>query len=85
MLISCWASEPTGGVNSRLCLFCDRINVCYFLFTEEGSWPSRVVRKRIRMNGADSSVNGTWSCRNGFYKFPPSMDKVKSIKEVPPH
>ena len=85
MLISCWPSEPTGGVNPHLCLFCDRINVCYFLFTENGSWPSHVVWKWIRMNGANSSVNCTWSCRNGFYKFPPTMDKVKILKEVPPH
>lgn len=85
MLISCSVSEPRVGVNPRLCLFHDGINVCYFLFTENGSWPALVVLKWVRMNGADSSVNGTWSCLNGFYKFPPMMDKVKSIKEVSPH
>lgn len=59
MLISCWAGEPTGGVNLCLCLFYDWINICYFLFTENGSWPTSVVLKWIRMNGADSSVNCT--------------------------
>lgn len=77
--------EPRGGVNSRLCLFHDWINVCYILFTENGTCPALVVLKWIRMNSADSSVNCTLSCLNGFYKFPPTMDKVKSIQEVPPH
>lgn len=40
--------EPRGGVNSGLCLFHDWINVCYFLFTENSTWPALAVLKWIR-------------------------------------
>ena len=78
-------TEPRGGVSSGLCLFHDWINICCFLFTENGTCPALVVLKWIRMNSADSSVNCTLGCLNGFYKFPPTMDKVKSTEEVSPH
>lgn len=77
-----WARELRGDVYLRLCLFYDWINVCYFLFIENGFWFVFVVLKWIRMNGVDSFVNCILSCLNGFCKFLFIMDKVKSIKEV---
>lgn len=81
MLNSCWIGEPRRGVNSHLCLFHDGMNVCYSLLTGNSIWPVLIELKWIRMNDADSSVNCTLSCLNGFCKFPPTMDKVKGPRE----
>lgn len=72
--------EPRGGVNSRLCLFHDWINVCYFLFTENSTCLALVVPKWMRMNSADSSVNCTLKCLNDFYKFPPTWARSKALR-----
>jgi hypothetical protein len=48
-------------------------------------WAVLVELKWIKANGADNSVNCTLTCLNAFCKFPPTMNKVKSLKKVPPH
>lgn len=62
---SCGTGEPRGSVNSCLCLFCDWINVCYSLFTENVISSAVVVLKQIMMNSTHSSVSFPSSCLDG--------------------